>query len=171
VSLASSDFKANRSDIASSFFAEPGGAALSFQLGPPENGGMIEGSVHLRWSGATATAVTAAIADRFGAARAVAASTEPEEKVDKLIEQLPADQRTAMRNALQKQPASPLTVTVAPTVATGPQPIFRRAGPPATRSAADPRKAAKDKQWMQALCAAFGDNVPGAPAGVCASVK
>jgi hypothetical protein len=132
---------------------------------------MIEGTIHLRWAGASAPAATAALAGPFGAAAPVAASPEAEEKVDSLIEQLPEEKQEAMRKALQKQPATPLGVTVAPTVATGPQPVFRRDGTPRTRSAADPKKAGKDKQWMQALCAAFDGNVPGAPAGVCASVK
>jgi hypothetical protein len=176
VSLISSDFKANRGDVASSFTAEPGTALMSFQLGQPENGGMIEGTIHLKWTGGLTSAAPTLFTSRFGPVRALAAeivkNRSPEERGAALLAQVPAAKRPALDAALRKPAPQKLTVTVTPKLLPTPQALLTaRLGRPTVRSAPDPNKAAKDKKRAQALCAAFNNSVPGAPANYCISVR
>jgi len=175
VSLTSAVFKANRSDVSTAFSAEPGAALMSFQLGAAENGGMIEGTIHLKWTGGTPPAST--LISKFGQLHPLLAETTkiqpPEERAAALYARVPAAKKAALDAALKKPAPQKFTVNVTPKLVATPQMALTvaRLARPTVRSVPDPKKAAKDKQRAKAVCTAFSNAIPGAPANYCAGVQ
>jgi len=151
--------------------AQPGGALVTFDLGPSETGTLAHGQIHLSWTvpAGRGPATNAVLTER---ARTPAAATieretdGPEEAVRSLVTGLPAAKQTQVLSQLKKTQEVMNSQAVKRVASVA---VTRMAKPPVPRRVADPRKTALDRQRAQALCQAYNGQVPGVPAAVCAA--
>ncbi len=162
------------------------GARVTFYLPEPDARGLINGELHLQWAVNQAVVVTRVPRPPFpvatpptGPQRAKKDTGKPEAHLRALWDQATPAQKQI---ALAKMPPKPR-------VAVGPirplVPLLLKPGerPPAPQSVvvATPRagvqtmraleKAKYDQAAAEALCAAFGGNVPGLPSNACAGIS
>jgi len=163
------DFRANNGNVTMDTpHYENGGLLLTFHLGPPENGSMVDGSFTVRWTMSTAR-IAQAVAQPFGIKRVLAPNVKPETE-----SHLPATALAPMnpqQQALLKQklakPAPVKNQFVVKQVTQTAVARSARSGPVTDVTKPNPRKADRDRKAIQALCEAYASNVPKALQNVC----
>jgi hypothetical protein len=147
------------------------GATVEFELLDPTKGARINGELHLQWTVAPGAAPAVTVVAPSALAMHVAAEAlgprvvEIEQRLGSLLaQQLPPDARRTMTERLAR-PRSFDELTPRKMDAALPKP----ARPASTRPVADPHKAQRDLERAEAICAAFGRNIPGMP-DACATV-
>lgn len=167
-----------------------GGAVVTLDLGQPESQNLVHGTVHFTWTmspvpvihpplghptataGATHTPVHPAILAAHqapGTGAAIARTLEkegPEPHVADLLQRVPPAKRAELQSKLRKTPLPaynrPVRRVQQITVV---QPHAIRVIRPKRLPA--PAKAARDRQRLQVLCAAYSGQIPGYPASLC----
>ncbi len=163
--VAGTDFKTNSTSAAGPrvTFVPGQGALVEFFLPDPEQRAFIEGELHLNWtfSGVIPPSIVRPPTHVFLPPRPPAGETKPEVEAQlaHMFTQLPPNVRATLAGSLASPRSGPLVPTRPVTEAITPR-VFKAA---TVRAVHDPAKAAKDRQRGQAICAAFNNNVPGAP--------
>ena len=152
-----------------------GGLLLTFALGTPENRAFADGSVTIHWVPVPSTgrAQLPAHSPIFAAAETGApsavnlrippAAQSIKESDAVHLPPLPEDKANALRQQLQKPAVVKKTIHVQATRASltaHPEKVAKIARPK-IRSVPDPVKAAKDQHRVEAICAAYNNNIPG----------
>lgn len=171
---ANTDQLYNNNDTAVAVLTEPGGATVTLDLGPPENGTLVHGTVHFSWTMAAGAPTAArpmmrAIAPAAGAGAAIARTLEkqgPEPRLTDLLQKVPPAKKAELQSRLRKAPQPAYTrpvrrVAQISVVKPHEVKLIKPKKLPA------PRKAARDQARAQALCAAYSGRIPGVPATVC----
>jgi hypothetical protein len=157
------------------------GARVEFQLPDPGKQARINGELHLRWTTNAPVARAPAQSVQPGLAAVSPAGTQPvpavtkepeevEKRLAEVQEHLPAEARQAMAAKLRRTPSfdgvtpKPLAAPSAPPAAS-----MRLTQIPRVMTSPDPGKMQRDQGNAQAICSAFGGNIPGMP-NVCAGV-
>lgn len=163
--VSGTNFKTNSNSAAGPrvTFAPGKGALVEFFLPDPEQRGFIEGELHLNW---TFSGVIPPSNRRQPphiimphGPTAGEAKPEVEEQLAQVLTKLPTDVRTALVKSLAAARGGPLMATRPALQASAPS-VFKVAR---VRAVHDPAKAAKDQQRAEKICAAFNNDVPGAP--------
>jgi hypothetical protein len=145
-----------------------GGVLVQFVLPAADVGGIVNGELHLQWSGATiaqppATPPRPTIAGWSRAGKPIAASQQQtpdvEDKLGALVAQMSPAQRQIYQGKLNHVVAPHTIPLRAGTPANAP-PVTQ---PPHVRHVADAKKPIADQLRRDALCASFANNVPGFP--------
>jgi hypothetical protein len=148
-----------------------GGLLVTFLLPPPESRAIVNGELHLQWTGpANAAPVQPApprsqitAFNRSGAplaARQQPGAPPAEEQLGSALAQMSPAQRQIYQAKLNR---SVSYHTIAPRPGTAAD-VPQVTQPPRVREVADATKGPADQLRHDALCAAFANNVPGLPA-------
>ena len=154
---------------------QPGGAVVTFDLGPTEKNTLVSGLVHFAWTTSPyGTHPTGPISS--APIKATLSLPPPRPETDgpgvaalALLNALPPDKQAEVKSKMVK-PAQ----TVPPSTSVkraASIPIARRTGPLKPQAVANPRKASLDLLRGQVLCGAYGGHIPNVPDSVCASLK
>jgi hypothetical protein len=159
-----------------------GGLVLTFGLGTPESRALVDGSVTIKWVPTPPTTgkpvtplhgilhpfvLSAAIGgqtDSVSARLAAAAKVTPEN--DSItLPALAADKKATLLQQMQKPTPAKNKIHVQATRATLTAHLQKsvKIAQPKTHVAPDTVKAARDQRQSQAICAAYGNNIPGIP--------
>lgn len=167
------DFRTNNGSVTMDTpHYENGGLLLTFHLGPPENGAMVDGSFTVHWTTSTARSAFA-LAQPFGIKHALAANVKPETEShvpSEALAPMNASQQAALKQKLAK-PAPVLNTITVRQVAQAPVVRSARTTPITDVTRANPKKVERDSKAVQALCEAYGANVPEKLKNVCSQVK
>ncbi|HEX4750328.1 MAG TPA: hypothetical protein VH302_12360 [Bryobacteraceae bacterium] len=158
-------------DTGVSVTSAPGGAIVTFDVGPPSAQMLVSGLIHFAWTTSTGQLkppvrvppikVTLAPPrqETYGPGAAATA----------LFTALPADKQAQLRSKMVK-PAQ--TVTPSKSVRrVASIAVTRRTGPTRSQRVANPRKSNLDLIRGQAFCGAYNGKIPNAPATLCTSLK
>jgi hypothetical protein len=143
------------------------GLLVTFTLPSPDTGPRVNGELHLQWPGGQAQAMHPLAAQKVAVRKAQPAT--PRNAEDRLaalrtsmtpaqrqIHQAKAQKSLGIsRDAIAPRPAAAAVARVTPPA--------QQAELPRGRAVPDPDKAKRDQARMEALCAAFGGNVPEYP--------
>jgi len=169
---ANTDAVFSNNDNTVSVLIQPGGAVVTVDLGPPESGTLIHGTVHFSWvlpPGAptrTRQAMRAAPTTATSVVRSqsVVEKEGPEPRLATLLQQLPPARKAEVQDKLRKPAKTAYTRPVRRVEHIN---IVRTAGPVRAKRVPAPAKAARDQERAQTLCAAYSGQIPGYSAALC----
>ncbi len=153
-----------------SITSQPGGAVITFDLGPPSAKTLVNGLVHFAWTmpaGQTKPVTKAPIKVTLAPPRTE--TSGPGVAAMTLFTALPADKQAQVKAKMVK-PAQATTPNQSlrrvPSIA-----VARRTGATRSQRVANPRKSSLDLIRGQALCSAYNGKIPNAPNTLCTSLK
>jgi hypothetical protein len=186
---ANTDQLFSNNDSTVSVLTEPGGAVVTLDLGQPESGTLVHGTVHFAWTMAPGPQPRPAIPIMHAAPGAIAApgaaaapgavmtpgaiatfrtpeveKHAPELRSAALLEQLSPQKKAEVAAKLRKPPVPKYTRPVRRVAQIN---VVRVAKPVLPKRLPAPAKAARDRQRVEALCAAYSGQIPGYPATIC----
>ena len=167
---ANTDQLFSNNDNTVAVLTQPGGAVVSVDLGPPESGTLIHGTVHFSWTMSARPSAPrrpipgSAIARVAGRPQTAVEKPGPDEDAAALLQKLPADKKAEVQAKLQKPPAAAYTRPVRRVAQIKVARVAQRIKPTKLPATA---KAARDRQRLEILCSAFGGQIPGYPANLC----
>lgn len=175
---ANTDQLYSNNDTAVAVLTQAGGATVTLDLGQPEVGTLVHGTVHFSWimgpAGPTAMRrMTRAVSVPAGSGAGIERTLEtsgPEPRMTELLQRVPPAKKAELQAKLQKQPVQKYT-----------RPVRRVAQISVVRPHAvklirpkrlpAPQKSARDRERAQALCAAYSGRIPGVAATACENIR
>jgi hypothetical protein len=194
---ANTDQLFSNNDNAVSVTTQPGGATVTLDLGAPESGSLVHGTVHFRWTmapgarravnpaimaggrtvperpGTTGTGTTGTGAPSTGGTSSPATPGTGNVEVEKHAPEAEAmslfNQLPAAKKAeIENQMKTPPAQKYTrPVRRVARVNVVRVSGPVRAKRIPSPSKAARDQQRQQMLCSAYSGRIPGLPLNAC----
>jgi hypothetical protein len=158
-------------DTGVSVTSAPGGAVVTFDIGPPSAQMLVSGLIHFAWTipaGQTKAPVRVAPI-KVTLAPPRTETYGPGVAATALVKALPADKQAELKSKMVK-PAQTVTPSK-PLRRVASIAVTRRAGPIRSQRVANLRKASLDLVRSQAFCTAYNGKIPNAPANFCSTLK
>jgi len=170
---ANTDQLFSNNDNTVSVFTQAGGATVTLDLGPPENGTLVHGTVHFTWTMGTTKKrpglpILQATKSTTGAHGIEIEKHAPEVEAADMLGRLSVQKRAEVQAKLKKPPVPAYTRPVKRVATIN---VVRVAKPVTIKRLPAPGKAARDRLRAQVLCSAFSGQIPGYPASACQAVR